>query len=102
MTQDEIKRLLSDSTFKQLASERSKLRWSLSLLVLVMFFGFIALISAARGALGVPIAGSEIPLGLALALAMIVFVVLLTAFYVQRSNARFDPLTRELNREFQR
>jgi uncharacterized membrane protein (DUF485 family) len=67
-----------------------------------MFFGFIALISTSSGALGVTIAGSEIPLGLALALAMIVFVVLLTAIYVQRSNARFDPLARELNREFQR
>ena len=32
--------------------------------------------------------------------AVIVLVVLLTAFYVQRSNSRFDELARGLNRRF--
>jgi len=43
---------------------------------------------------------SSTALGLALALTVIVLVVLLTGFYVQRSNSRFDELARGLNRRF--
>jgi uncharacterized membrane protein (DUF485 family) len=77
---------------------RAKLRWGLSIVTLILFFGFIALISTAKSALGANVAGSDIPLGLALALSVIVLVVLLTGFYVQRSNSRFDELARGLNR----
>ena len=48
----------------------------------------------------VAVAGSAIPLGLLLAVSMIVAVVILTGFYVYRSNSRFDELSRDLNREF--
>jgi len=65
-----------------------------------MFFGFIMLISTAKNALGVAVAGSSISLGLLLAMSMIVAVVILTGFYVYRSNSRFDELARVLNREF--
>ncbi|WP_027582411.1 DUF485 domain-containing protein [Bradyrhizobium sp. Ai1a-2] len=92
--------ILSDPTFRQLASARAKLRWSLSIITLIMFFGFIALISTAQSALGANIAGSAIPVGLGLAFAMIVLVVILTGLYVQQSNSRFDPLNRALLEEF--
>jgi uncharacterized membrane protein (DUF485 family) len=100
MTPERTERILSDPSFKGLVSARAKLRWTLSAITLVMFFGFILLISMARGALGANIAGSAIPVGLGLAFAMIVAVVVLTGIYVLQSNSRFDPLTRALNREF--
>src|SRR5437667_5234872 len=97
---DRTREILADPVFRELASARARLRWSLSIVTLVMFFGFIGLISTARTALGGSIAGSAIPLGIVLALTMIVLVVVLTGIYVQRSNSRFDQLTRVLNREF--
>jgi uncharacterized membrane protein (DUF485 family) len=93
-------RILSNPSFKELASARAKLRWTLSLVTLALFFGFIAVISTARGALGANVANSAIPLGLVVAFTMIVLVVLLTGFYVQRSNTRFDRLAQILTREF--
>lgn len=81
---------------------RAKLRWGLSIVTLISFFGFIMLISTARAALGTKIAGSAIPVGLLLALSIILLVVLLTGIYVQRSNTRFDGLASRLNREFGR
>jgi uncharacterized membrane protein (DUF485 family) len=101
MTQDEMKKILSDPSFKRLTSARARLRWGLSLVALVMFFGFIALISTARGALGASIPGSAIPVGFGLAFTMIVSVVVLTAIYLQQSSTRFDPLVQELTREGQ-
>jgi uncharacterized membrane protein (DUF485 family) len=65
-----------------------------------MFFGFIALISTAKHALGVAVAGISIPLGLLLAMSMCVVVVILTAFYVHRCNSRFDEIAGLLKREF--
>jgi uncharacterized membrane protein (DUF485 family) len=100
LTPDRTREILADPTFRELASARGRLRWGLSMVTLLMFFGFIGLISNAQSALGANFAGSAIPLGLVLALAMIVLVVVLTGIYVQRSNSRFDQLTRVLNREF--
>ncbi len=102
LTGERTREILANPAFRELSSARSRLRWTLSILTLVIFFGFIALISTARNALGVNVAGSAIPLGLFLALAMIVLVVVLTGIYVHRSNSRFDELTRVLNREFTR
>ncbi|UGY19202.1 DUF485 domain-containing protein [Bradyrhizobium septentrionale] len=104
LTRERTQQILADAAFKELVSGRARLRWSLSILTLVMFFGFIALISTVRAALGASIAGSAMPLGfaLALALAMVAAVVIFTGIYVQRSNARFDELTRTVNRELGR
>jgi uncharacterized membrane protein (DUF485 family) len=98
VTPDRTRQVLADPVFRELAMARAKLRWGLSIVTLILFFGFIALISTAKSALGANVAGSDIPLGLALALSVIVLVVLLTGFYVQRSNSRFDQLARGLNR----
>jgi uncharacterized membrane protein (DUF485 family) len=100
VTPDRTRQVLADSVFRELALARAKLRWGLSIVTLILFFGFIALISTAKSALGANVAGSDIPLGLALALSVIVLVVLLTGLYVQRSNSRFDELARGLNRRF--
>lgn len=45
LTPEHTQRILSHPSFRELASERAKLRWSLSVITLVLFFGFIALIS---------------------------------------------------------
>ncbi|WP_338830284.1 DUF485 domain-containing protein [Bradyrhizobium sp. 27S5] len=102
LTRERTQQILADAAFKELVSGRARLRWSLSILTLVMFFGFIALISTVRAALGASIAGSAMPVGFALALAMVAAVVIFTGIYVQRSNARFDELTRIVNRELGR
>ena len=100
VTRDRTQEIIADPRFRSLALARAKLRWSLSVVTLIMFFGFIALISTARSALGLPIAGLSIPLGLFLAMSMIVVVVMLTGFYVYMSNSRFDELASRLKREF--
>src|ERR1700757_980099 len=97
---DRTRQILADPVFRELASARAKLRWSLSIVTLILFFGFIALISTARGALGATIGDSAMPLGPLLALSVIVLVILLTGIYGQHSNSRFDELARGLNRRF--
>src|SRR5580704_17368191 len=100
LARDRTHEIITDPRFRNLASARAKLRWSLSIVTQIMFLGFIMLISTAKNALAVAVAGSSISLGLLLAMSMIVAVVILSGFYVYRSNSRFDELARVLNREF--
>ncbi|WP_210183464.1 DUF485 domain-containing protein [Bradyrhizobium pachyrhizi] len=102
LSPDRTREILADAAFRELVSGRARLRWGLSTLTLVMFFGFIALISTAKAALGASFAGSAMPLGFALALLMVAAIIAFTAFYVQRSNTRFDELARRVNRELVR
>ena len=88
--------ILSSPSFRDLVSARARLRWGLSLVAVVMFFGFIALTSSASRALGTSIAGSDIPLGICLAFAMIAGMVALTGFYVHRSNVYLDGVARAI------
>jgi uncharacterized membrane protein (DUF485 family) len=97
---DQTREILADPAFRELASARARLRWSLSIVTLTIFFGFIGLITTAKSMLGGTIGGSAIPLGLVLALSMIVLVVVLTGIYVKKSNSHFDELAGSLKREF--
>jgi uncharacterized membrane protein (DUF485 family) len=99
LTRDRTREILADPAFKELVSARARLRWSFSIVTLIMFFGFIALISAARCAQrdcrGKPHAARASTGAL-----MIVLVVFLTGLCVQRCNSRFDERARALNRQF--
>jgi uncharacterized membrane protein (DUF485 family) len=94
ISEEKTREILSSLSFRDLVSARARLRWGLSLVAVAMFFGFIALTSSASHALGMSIAGSDIPLGICLAFAMIVGVVALTGFYVHRSNVYLDGIAR--------
>lgn len=101
-TSNRTLRILADPSFRELTLARAKLRWSLSIITLIMFFGFIVVISTAKGALGAMMPGSAIPVGLLLTLAVIGLVVMLTGVYVLRCNSRFDELARTVKQEFGR
>lgn len=99
LSSEQTNRLLANSSFRELAAARSRLRWGLSLITLVIFFGFIGLISGAPSILGASMAGGNIPLGMAVALGMIALVVVLTGYYVWRSNRYFDGLVQVIQGE---
>jgi uncharacterized membrane protein (DUF485 family) len=94
--------IMSDPCFRKLASGRAKLRWSLSIVTIVMFFGFIVLISTQSAPLGATIAGGTMTAGMALALGMVATIVGITGLYVHQSNNRFDVLNNELKRVYGR
>ncbi len=86
--------------YLKLANRRGRLAWTLSAIVCVIFYGFILMIAFAPGVLTAPIsAGSVIPVGLPLGVAVIVVCCLLTGFYVYESNQVFDPMFEEIVKE---
>ncbi len=86
--------------FKELVATRKSLGWTLSLVMLTIYFGFILLVAFDKPFLGTPLSSSGVTtIGIPIGLAVIVSAFLLTGFYVVRANARYDELTRQIVEE---
>ena len=87
-----IARIENSPGFIELTTTRKSFAWTLTILMLVIYFGFIALVAFAPASIGVALSGT-ITVGLALGIAVILSAVLLTGIYVLRANGKFDDMT---------
>ena len=85
--------------YRQLVRERSRFSWVLTVLMLLVFFGYILLIAFAPEVLARPIGDGATTLGIPLGIGVIAFGILLTGIYVDRANRRFDPMIRQIVEE---
>lgn len=92
-------RISETETYRQLVRERSRLAWTLTAIMLVVFFGYILLIAFDRSFLAQPIGSGTTTLGIPLGIGVILTGIALTWIYVARANQRFDALTRQLVEE---
>ncbi|PVE20422.1 DUF485 domain-containing protein [Microvirga sp. KLBC 81] len=99
MATSEYERVLRSPRFQELVRQRAGFAWTLSIVMLVIYFGFILLVAFAKPLLATKIGGGVTSLGILLGLGVIVSAFVLTGIYVQRANSRFDELTRSLTRE---
>jgi uncharacterized membrane protein (DUF485 family) len=100
MSESISKKIQQNPKYLELASRRGRLAWTLSAIVCVIFYGFILMIAFTPDILTAPIsAGSVIPIGLPLGVAIIVVCCVLTGIYVYESNQVFDPLFEEIVKE---
>jgi uncharacterized membrane protein (DUF485 family) len=90
-----IARIEADPNYIELVRTRKSFGWTLSIIMLVIYYGFIALVAFAPSVIAVNLAGS-ITIGLVLGVAIILSAILLTGIYVLRANGRYDDLTRAI------
>ena len=96
----EAAKIQANPKYHRLIKERDKLAWTLTVLVLIIYFGFILLVAFAPGFLTQPIsATSVIPVGMLFGVGVIVASVVLTGIYVYKANSTFDPLIEEIIKE---
>ncbi len=88
-----VKQIQDEPLFQDLVERRKRFAWTLAITMLVIYFGFIAIIAFAPWLLAIPIAGSVTTIGIPVGLFVIVSAFALTGIYVWRANAVFDPLT---------
>ena len=93
-------RVLQSPRFQELVRQRTRFAWTLSIVMLVIYFGFILLVAFAKPLLAMKIGGGVTSLGILLGLGVIIAAFVLTGIYVYRANSEFDELTRNLTREF--
>ena len=98
-TNPSIAAISSDPRYKELVRQRDTLAWTLTAVVIIVYFGFIMLVAFAGDFLASPIAAdSVIPVGIPMGVGVILISIAMTAFYVYRANTTFDHLTHEILR----
>ena len=82
--------------YAQLRAKRNAFGWLLTLLMLVVYYGYIALIAFNKPFLAQPLGSGVTTLGVPLGMGVIVFTVVITGIYVFRANKEYDTLTQDI------
>ena len=96
MGDDKVSYIRGEPLFQELVAKRTRFAWQLSAAMLVIYFGFIAIIAFAPKVLATPIGGGVTTIGIPVGLFVIVSAFALTGLYVHRANSKFDPITRAI------
>ncbi len=90
-------RVRSHPKFVELVERRSRYAWTLSFVMLAIYYGFILVVAFAPEWLGVPLAdGAVTTVGIPVGILIILAAFVLTGLYVRRANTEFDDLNREI------
>jgi uncharacterized membrane protein (DUF485 family) len=90
MEADRLTAIAADSRYRALVRRRDRFAWTLSAIVLAVYFGFILLVAFDKPLLAAPIAGGATSLGIPIGLGVILLSIVLTGVYVRRANGVFD------------
>ena len=96
MAIDMVARIQANPKYQELRSKRSSFGWWLTLLMLVVYFGYISLIAWNKPFLSQPIGAGVTTIGVPIGMGVIIFTIVITGIYVRRANSEFDKLTREI------
>jgi uncharacterized membrane protein (DUF485 family) len=91
-----LARIEQDPNYQELVRRRSSLGWMLSLIILVIYFGFILLVAYAPKFLGTRMGAGVTTIGIPIGLAVIVLAFVLTGIYVRKANSSYDALIRKI------
>ena len=89
-------KIKQDPNYRELVRQRSLLGWTLSLIMLVIYFGFILLVAYAPKFLGTPLGSGVMTIGIPIGLFVIVSAFVLTGIYVSKANSKYDTLIRRI------
>ena len=91
-----VTKIQNNPKYLELRSKRNRLGVTLTILMLVVYYGYIALIAFDKSFLAQPIGSGVTSLGIPIGMGVIVFTVAITGLYVRRANGEFDALTKEI------
>lgn len=99
MEDDLVHKIESNPKYQELVAKRTSYGWTLTALVMIVYFGYILLIAFDKELLARRIGDGVMTWGIPLGVFVIVFTVVITGVYVWRANREFDDLTADIRRE---
>lgn len=100
MNNDICQQIENSAHYRELVDKRKRFAFILSIIMLVIYVGFILLIAFAPQWLGTSLhAGTSVTRGIPIGIGVIVISFVLTGVYVWRANGEFDRLNKEVLRE---
>ena len=99
MEESVLQRIVANPTYQELRSKRLRFGWTLTILMLIVYYGFIANIAFDKAILAKRIGSGVMTWGIPVGFGVIVFTIVITAIYVMRANGEYDELTERIRRE---
>ncbi len=99
MSPQDVELIRQNPDFIQLVRRKQNLYWSLSLIMLVIYFGFVLLVAFSPATLGQSLSGGVTTVGMLVGVVIVVLAFALTGFYVYRANNVIDPINEKLKQE---
>ncbi|MDB5732143.1 MAG: hypothetical protein JWQ03_2038 [Variovorax sp.] len=94
-----VDKIQRNPKYLALRRKRNRIGITLTVLMLLVYYGYIALIAFDKPFLARPIGTGATTLGIPIGLGVIVFTIVITGIYVRRANGEFDTLTQEILKE---
>ena len=86
--------------FAELVRKRTSFAWTLSAIMLVIYFGFIGLIAFDKAFLASKLSAAGVTtVGFPIGIGVILSAIVLTGIYVYRANGEFDEINRQILEE---
>ena len=98
--EDIVERIQKNPKFLQFVRTRNNYSIILSIMMMIVYFGYILLIAFDKQFLATKVAtGSTMSVGIPMGIGVLVFTIIITAIYVRRANTEFDATKDEIVRE---
>ncbi|MCK6413417.1 MAG: DUF485 domain-containing protein [Azonexus sp.] len=93
-------KIRANPKYRQLKDTRNTYGWIMTILMLVVYYGFVALIAFNKSFLAQPLGSTGVTtIGIPIGVGVILFTIVITGIYVRRANTEFDALKEEIIRE---
>jgi uncharacterized membrane protein (DUF485 family) len=99
MTDPIVAKIEANPKYHELRRKRNSFGWLLTIIMMVVYYGYIALIAFNKPFLAQPIGAGVTTVGVPLGMFVIVFTIVITGIYVRRANGEYDRLTAEILKE---
>ena len=96
MSDPVVEKILKNPKYQELQTKRNSFGWLLAVLMLIVYYGYIALIAFNKPFLAQPLGAGVTTIGIPIGMAVIVFTIVITGIYVRRANGEFDELTKQI------
>ncbi|MBK6322399.1 DUF485 domain-containing protein [Candidatus Aalborgicola defluviihabitans] len=99
MTDPIVAKIEANPKYHELRRKRNTFGWLLTIIMMVVYYGYIALIAFDKSFLAQPIGAGVTSLGIPIGMGVIIFTIVITGIYVRRANGEYDRLTAEILKE---
>ena len=92
-------RIRANPKYQELVSKRNSYSWVMTILMLVVYYGYILLIAFNKEFLAHKTGAGVTSYGIPIGVGVIVFTIIITGIYIRRANTEFDALKEQVIKE---
>ena len=92
-------RIRANPKYQELVSKRNSYGWMMTILMLVVYYGYIVLIAFNKEFQAQNMGAGVTSVGIPIGVGVILFTVIITGIYIRRANTEFDALKEQVIKE---